>query len=299
MVIESPKTPVIDAHQHFWRHGSYQTSWMDQAPYAGDPVFEVLRRDFGPDDLYPELKEAGVSGCITVEAADHADENGALLANAHRCPWIVGVVGWVPLDHPEKSASILDALRDERRFVGVRHLINVEPAPDWILRPAVIDGLRVVAEYGLAFDYVGILPQHLANVPRLAEAVPGLRIVIDHLGKPPLDDDGFRSWSSLMTEAAKVPGVTAKISGLDVGEGDRWEAADLRRPIDLALERFGPQRLMLGSDWPVAVLRGGYAKVWTAMNAALEGLPPEHRESIRGGSAMSAYRIDLRGSAQA
>lgn len=287
---------VIDAHQHFWRNGSYQTSWMEEPPYSGDSAFAPLRRDFGPDELRAELDDAGVTACVTVEAADHPDENAALLANARRHPWIAGVVGWVPLAQPSALSSTLEALAGESRFVGVRHLINVEPDPDWILRPAVLAGLREVAARGLAFDYVGILPRHLANVPRLAEAVPDLRIVIDHLGKPPLGETGdFAMWATLLAEAAQAPNVVAKISGLDAGVGDHWQAAELRRPIDYALEHFGPQRLMLGSDWPVAVLRGGYAKVWGAMNSALEALPPEAQGCISGGTAATIYRLDLSG----
>lgn len=287
-------TFAIDAHQHFWRNDTYQTSWMAQAPYAGDPSFTPLRRDFGPEELRAELDAASVTACITVEAADHPDENAALLTNAHRYPWIAGVVGWVPLEHPDLVARELDALGEEPRFVGVRHLINVEPDPDWILRPAVIDGLREIARRNLAFDYVGILPEHLANLPRLAEAVPGLRIVIDHLAKPPMDDAaGFTAWATSFARAAKVPDTYAKISGLDVGVGDQWEAVDLRRPIHHALEHFGPERLMLGSDWPVAVLRGGYAKVWAAMNFAIADLPPASRDLLRGRTAVKAYELDV------
>jgi L-fuconolactonase len=292
--VEATMNLAIDAHQHFWRYKSYQTSWMEQAPYAGDNAFEAIRRDFGADELVAEMDAAGVAACVTVEAADHPGENAALLATARRCPRIAGVVGWVPLEDAHRTSAALDAVSHESRFVGVRHLINIEPDPDWILRPAVIDGLRQVAERGLAFDYVGILPAHLANVPRLAEAVPGLRIVIDHLGKPPVDDAGFETWAALLAEAARAPGVVAKISGLDVGAGDHWRVDDLRPSIDHALTHFGPERLMLGSDWPVALLRGGYQKVWTAMNAAIEGLPPASRQWIRGGTAIKTYRLKLR-----
>lgn len=281
---------VIDAHQHFWHFGSYQTSWMDKPPYAGDPTFQPIARDFGPHDLRAELDAADVHACISVEAADHDDENAALLANARAYPWIAGVVGWVPLDRPNEVERRLDALAYEHRFVGVRHLVNVEPDAQWVLRPAVLDGLARVAARGLSFDFVGILAEHLACVPRLAEAVPRLRIVIDHLAKPPFGrPDTFRRWADLLAEAARAPQVFAKISGLDAGHGADADA--LRPAIDHAIAHFGPERLMLGSDWPVAVLRGGYAKVWSAMNAALCGLPEEQRDRIRGGTAAAFYRI--------
>jgi L-fuconolactonase len=174
-------TVIIDAHQHFWRYDTYQTSWMEAPPYGGDPVFGPIRRSFGPDDLLPELSASGVHATVTVEAADGEAENGALLNYSRSYPWIVGVVGWVPLDRPERVYELLHEVSHEPRFIGVRHLINVEPDPDWVVRPQVLEGLRIVAEHGIAFDFVGILPRHLEHVPFIAEHLPTLRIVIDHL----------------------------------------------------------------------------------------------------------------------
>jgi L-fuconolactonase len=284
---------VVDAHQHFWTYGTYQTSWMEARPYAGDPILLPLRRSFQPADLRPELNAAAIKHTIAVEAADGKAENEALLANARAHDWIAGVVGWVPLHLPNEAERMLDGLADERAFVGVRHLVNVEPDPDWVVRPAVLDGLKVLAARGLAFDYVGILPRHLEHVPVLAEHIPDLRIVIDHLGKPPIFERGFEPWGSLLARAARMPNVFAKISGLDAGESDRWTAADIAPYVDHALELFGPDRLMFGSDWPVAILRGGYAKVWHETNAALAGLSRNERKRILGGTAVEVYRLPI------
>jgi L-fuconolactonase len=252
---------VVDAHQHFWTYGTYQTSWMEVPPYAGDPSFRPLRRSFGPDDLMPELKAAGVHRTVTIEASDDLAENAMLLANARAHDWIAGVVGWAPLTDPIELERTIDVQTDEPALVGIRHLINVEPDPDWILRPDVLNGLRVLAARRLTFDYVGILPRHLQHVPVIAQRVPDLKIVIDHLGKPPIATGEFEPWSSLLANAARMPNVFAKLSGLDAGSADDWTAADIAPYIDRALELFGPQRLMFGSDWPVANLRGGYSKV--------------------------------------
>jgi len=176
---------VVDAHQHFWTYGTYQTSWMEVPPYAGDPAFQSLRRSFQPTDLTPELKVSGVHYTVTIEAADSPTENETLLANARAHDWIAGVVGWVPLEHPNKVERVLDSRADDAALVGVRHLINIEPDPDWIIRPNVLRGLQVLAARRLTFDY-GILPRHLEHVPLIARRVPELRIVIDHLGKPPM-----------------------------------------------------------------------------------------------------------------
>lgn len=228
--------PIIDAHQHFWNYGTYQTSWMEKPPYAGDPAFALIRRSFEPADLQPELEAAGVSASITVQAADGPEENDILLTHAALTPWIAGVVGWIPLDRPDEAARMLERFSREPKFVGVRHLINVEPDPDWIMRSVVIEGLNMLALHGLTFDYVGILARHLEHVPTLAERLPALRIVVDHLGKPPIPGGGFEPWASLLAAAAEAPNVFAKLSGLDAGQGDRWSAADLSRYADVPLE---------------------------------------------------------------
>jgi L-fuconolactonase len=282
---------IVDAHQHFWTYGSYQTSWMEVPPYAGDPAFERLRHSFEPDDLLPELKAAGIDLTVAVEAADFVEENAALLAKARAYDWIAGVVGWVPLAKPGEVNRALDALTGERAMVGVRHLINVEPDPDWIVRPEVLQGLRVLSRRDLTFDYVGILPRHLEHVALVAHRVPDLRIVIDHLGKPPIVARAWEPWSTLIARAAGMPNVFAKLSGLDAGDADTWTTTDIAPYIDRALELFGPNRLMFGSDWPVANLRGGYGKVWRETNRVLARLSRDERDRILGGTAIAFYRL--------
>ena len=284
---------IVDAHQHFWTYGTYQTSWMEAPPYVGDPAFQPLRRSFQPDDLVPELIAAGVHRTVTIEAADGPAENEALLANARTHDWISGVVGWVPLAQPGDVDRALDARAGEPKLVGVRHLVNVEPDPDWIIRPDVLQGLQILAARGLTFDYVGILPRHLEHVPLVAQRVPDLQIVIDHLGKPPITAREFEPWSSLLARAARLPNVFAKVSGLDAGPADHWSAADIAPYIDRALELFGSERLMFGSDWPVAALRGGYSKVWRETGRALARLSRNERDLILGGTAIAFYRLPV------
>src|SRR5262245_29118618 len=286
-------TIMVDAHQHFWHYGTYQTSWMDVPPYAGDPVITPIRRTFEPHDLWPEIQAVGVHATITVEAADAVEENEALLTQAQTHNWIAGVVGWIPLERPDEAARMLEALTRTPKFVGVRHLVNVEPDPDWILRENVLEGLKIVAGHGLVFDYVGILPRHLEHVPLLAERIPDLRIVIDHLGKPPITSRRFEPWGRLLRYAAQAPNVCAKLSGLDAGEGDCWSAAELAPYVRHALELFGPKRLMLGSDWPVAVVRGGYAKVWRETRAAFPELSQDEWNHVLGETAIRVYRLPI------
>jgi L-fuconolactonase len=288
---------VVDAHQHFWTYGTYQTSWMDTAPYAGDAAFQPLRRCFQPEDLAPELKACGVHYTVTIEAGDGFAENGALLGNARDHPWIAGVVGWVPLANPDDVERMLEARAGQAAFVGIRHLINLEPDPDWVVRPDVLRGLRVLADHRLTFDYVGILPRHLEHLPVVAQRFPDLRIVIDHLGGPPIGAGEFEPWSSLLARAAGLPNVFAKLSGLDTGGGDAWEAKDIAPYVDRALELFGPGRLMFGSNWPVCGVCGGYGKVWREINRALAHLSSDERDRILGGTAVAFYRLPVQAGA--
>lgn len=185
----------------------------------------------------------------------------------------------------------LDALTGERALVGVRHLINIERDPDWIVRSEVLEGLRNLSRRGLTFDYVGILPRHLEHLSLIAHHVPDLRIVIDHLGKPPIVARGWEPWHTLIARAARMPNVFAKLSGLDAGDADTWTAADIAPYVERALELFGPDRLMFGSDWPVANLRGGYGKIWRKTNQVLARLSHHERDRILGGTAIAFYRL--------
>jgi L-fuconolactonase len=198
----------------------------------------------------------------------------------------------VPLDRPDEAAGALERYRRHPRFAGVRHLIHDEPDPDWVVRDSVIEGLGLLAAAGLPFDVVAVLPRHLEHVPVLAERVPGLRMVIDHLAKPPIKEKGWEPWASLLARAAECPGVYAKVSGLNTAaDAETWTGEDLRPYVEHAIEVFGPERLMFGSDWPVALLAGGYAKVWRETGTALSGLSPSGRAAVLGGTATRCYGI--------
>ena len=282
--------PIIDAHQHFWNLERVSYPWLTA---AGGPIC----RNFEPPELIPQLAAAGVDATVLVQAMDSAEDTAYMLEQAGRHPFIAAVVGWVPLDRPDEAAAALDGYLDREpgpggtRLTGIRHLIHEEPDPDWLLRDAVIDGLRVLAERDVAFDVVAQV-QHLRHVPVLAGRVPGLRMVIDHLGKPEIAAGRWEPWASLLRAAAECPGVCAKISGLGTeANPETWTAADLQRYVDHAIDIFGPGRLMFGSDWPVSTLAGGYAKVWTETGKVLAGLSPGGRAEIYGGTAQRFYKL--------
>jgi L-fuconolactonase len=206
---------------------------------------------------------------------------------------VLGVVGYLPLERPGEAVIRLAELQRRDKFVGIRNLIHDRPDPDWLLRPDVFDGLRLLEGADVPFDLVAELPRHLEHVAYLGENFPDLRIVIDHLAKPPIKSTGTEPWRTLIRRAAQTPRVYAKVSGLypAVGSWSDHRPADLRPWIDVALAAFGPDRLMIGSDWPVSVLAGGYDVVWSNLVEVLTGYGSDVSVPILGQTAASFYGL--------
>lgn len=260
-----------------------------------DETVEPIHRDLGVADAQPELDRAGVTGVVLVQAADHAADTRAMLAEGDAHPRVVGVVGWVPLDDAPTAVAALDDLAGDDRLVGVRSLIHTYSDPNWIVGDAVRDGLSVLEQRDLSYDFVSADPAALSHVPVLGERHSRLRIVIDHLGEPPVggSESDRAHWRALLADAAANPLVSAKLSGLyaSTGELDSWTRAQVLPFVADALELFGPERLMYGGDWPVSILAGGYARTWQAITSIVDELAPQHRDAILGGNAAELYRL--------
>lgn len=279
---------IVDSHQHVWDLEKVEYPWLV-------PDYGPIYRTFTPDELEPQLRDAGIDRTVLVQSANSYADTDSMLAHAAERDWIGAVVGWVPLEEPDAAARKLDdAYLGDAHFRGIRHLNHEEADPDWLVRPAVIDGLRVLEERRLVFEVVAIHPLHLGHVPALARACPDLAIVIDHLAKPPIASGDHDAWKTDLRAAAEHPNVHAKVSGLNTAaDWASWTGEDLVEPIGFALEVFGADRLLFGSDWPVAILAGDYAKVWRETLVALDriGVTGADRDAILGGTAARLYRI--------
>jgi L-fuconolactonase len=277
---------TIDAHLHLWdlEHGHY--AWLAQAP-------EKINRTFGIAEVEPQLRASGVDGAVLVQAANTADDTAAMFAVAADAPVVAGVVGWADLLDPDDLAATLDAYASSGPLVGLRHLIHDEPDPDWLGQPQVRASLAQLASRDLTYDVIGVLPRHLEHAIGLADELPGLRLVIDHLGTPPVGAAARPSrWSDLMTELAARPNVFVKLSGLTtLGPADRASIDELRPFSDMALETFGPGRLLFGGDWPVSTLATTYAQTMRSTLALLSGLDEDQRREVLGGTAERVYRL--------
>jgi L-fuconolactonase len=279
---------IVDSHMHLWDLDEVEYPWL--VPDYG-PIF----RTFTPAEVEPQLRAAGVDRTVLVQAANSREDTESMLRHAAAHDWIGAVVGWVPLEDPGLAAQRLDEeYLANPWFKGIRHLNHNEADPDWLVRPAVIDGLKVLQERDLVFEAVAVFPLHLGHIPTLAAACPDLPIVIDHLAKPPIAGRDYGAWKTELRAAAEHPNVHAKVSGLNTAaDWETWTAADLEEPVGFALEVFGPKRLMFGSDWPVAILAGDYARVWRETNAVLDslGVSQEDRAAFLGGNAAALYSI--------
>lgn len=278
---------IIDAHQHVWDPRRARYDWLG-------PQLAPINRPIGFEEVRPSLRRAGVQATVLVQSADNAEDTALMLEVAQQNPEIAAVVAYVPLDRPAQAACQLEVLRQNPLVVGVRNLIHDIPDPDWLLRPDVDDGLGVLEDADVTFDLVSVLPRHLEHAETIAARHPRLRIVIDHLSKPPIGLESREPWWGLIERAAASPMVYAKVSGLYSATEDpaAWTTDALRPFLQRALAVFGANRLMYGGDWPISVLSGGYDRVWDALSGLFAELPRVERDAILGGTAESFYRID-------
>jgi L-fuconolactonase len=282
---------VIDAHQHVWDVSAHAQPWL-----ASHDDLAPLRRNFALTDLAPLAAAEGVTATVVVQTVTEPWETPELLALAAGDGLVAGVVGWVDLTSPGVADALaaLAELPGGDRLAGIRHPVLIEPDPDWLARPEVLRGLAAVAAAGLAFDVVGE-PRHLPAAAVAASRLPQLTVVLDHLGNPDVAAGPGEPWHSAFARLGALPNVVAKLSGImseppppGAAPGD---AAHLRPHYEIALDRFGPDRLMFGSDWPVCTLGASYAEVCAAARALTAGLSPAERAAIFSGTARRTYAL--------
>ncbi len=279
----------VDAHQHFWPDPS-----LTDYPWMTDEL-AAIRRPFQPGDLAPLLAASGIDRTVVVQARPSVEETATLLATAAATPFIAGVVGWVDLTDPGVGAAIdrLRALPGGDRLVGIRHQVQDEPDPDWLRRPDVRRGIAAVGAAGLAYDLL-VLEIGLPAAVETVRALPDVRFVLDHLAKPQIREGSLGAWAAAMEPLGALPNVSAKVSGL-VTEADHttWTVDDLLEPVRLALDTFGPGRLLFGSDWPVCLVAAPYERVHDAAAEALNraGLARSERDRVFGANAVDVYRL--------
>jgi len=284
-------TSIIDAHHHLWELRQHPQPWID-------PVADVaINRDFVVEDLEAAIRSVDVIGTVVVQSVNDADETTHLLERAAAANGLVaGVVGWADLtsSNLDDRVAALLARPDGDRLVGFRHLAQSEPDPEWLMRSDVRRGLGVLARHDLAFDLLVKMPQLPAAV-QVVRACPETRFVLDHLAKPPFRTADLREWERLIRELAAEPNVCAKVSGLvtEAAPG-QWGPESLRPAVDVALEAFGVDRLMFGSDWPVCLLEAEYVAVVELANRLVgDRLTDAERHRFFVANAAAFYQLGL------
>ena len=281
-------SPIIDSHHHFWD----PASGGDYGWLSGP--FEPLNRTFEPADLRPSLEKNGVAGTVLVQTWNDLGETWDFIKTAEATDFVAGVVGWVDLTDSNllETLAALQGSQYGKWLVGVRHLIQTESDPNWLLREDVRQGLKAVEAAGLVYDLVPNLPQ-LPSCIKTVEAFPNMRFVLDHISKPEIRNQGFDEWAVLIRKFGNQRGhVWCKLSGM-VTEADwqSWTAEDLKPYVHEVLDVFGTDRCMFGTDWPVCLVAASYDRVVDALQECIKDLSEAERRKIFGLNAIEAYRL--------
>ena len=280
---------IVDAHHHLWDPASASYPWM-----AGEAMSSI-RRPFTAADLEEVARANGVRRTVLVQARPDVRESLDLLALAARHDLVAGVVGWVDLTAPDVAGQIerLRAAPGGDRLVGIRPMAQFEADERWLLRPDVGRGLDAVTRAGLAFDLL-VTTRELPSAVAIVRGSPGTTFVLDHIAKPPIASGDLARWTAELAPLGELENVSCKVSGLVTEAAwDSWSADDLRGPILTALEVFGEDRLIFGSDWPVCLLAASYERVLAAAQTCLSGLSAPAMEKVFGANARRAYRLTM------
>jgi L-fuconolactonase len=273
---------IVDAHFHCWQLARGDYGWLT-------PALAPIYRDVAIADWRAEAAPCGVQGGVLVQAAPTEAETDFLLAQAEPDASVLGVVGWVDLlatDAPQRIARL--AARPKLR--ALRPMLHDLPDPAWILQPALEPALRALVEHGLAFDAL-VRPAHLAVLLQLCLRHPDLCLVIDHAAKPDIAAGAWQPWADGLARLADETQAVCKLSGLLTEAGPAPLPGATRRWARHVLARFGAERVLWGSDWPVLELAASYGTWWTETQATLEGLGPAERAAVLGGTARRVYRL--------
>lgn len=268
----------IDSHQHFWRYRLPEGEWLSEFP--------DLQRDF----LAIDLKQVSpFDGCVAVQADQSLAENDLLLDQAQDV-MVKGVVGWLDLASEDLPTQIR-VYANRAKFVGVRHIVQAE-SPGFLARPEFRRGVQSASDSGLTYDLL-IYSHQMEEALDFVRALPGVSMVLDHCAKPKIAQGEWEPWASRLRQLAACENLSCKLSGLAF-EADRarWNREILRPYYRHALECFGAERCMFGSDWPVCLAAGSLERMNEAVEFALEGLTSEEQALIFGGTAQTFYGLD-------
>jgi len=275
----------IDAHQHFWNFQPQEYTWMTEG-------MKALKQDFLPHDLEPLLQNTNFNGSIAVQARQSLKETNWLLDLANKSNFIKGVVGWVDLRSSD-IRNILSGLANQPKLVGVRHVLHDESDDYFMLQKDFQNGIGALHDFNLTYDLL-LFPKHLPIARQLKERFPLQRFVVDHMSKPYIREKTISPWREHLRAIAEFPNVFCKLSGMVTeAEWNKWDKTDFKPYLDIALEAFGTDRVMIGSDWPVCILSGSYHSTMDIVVDYVSQFSEEIRSKILGANCSKFYNINL------
>jgi L-fuconolactonase len=275
----------VDAHQHFWQFSGNE---IDYVWMAGG--HEVLGRNYGANDLFPTMRKLGFDGTIAVQAREMPEETDYLLALVDAHPEIKGVVGWVDLCVVDVERA-LERVAGHNKLKGFRMLIHDRPEPDFAISDAHVNGVSKLEKLGLTYDLL-LKPPHLPAAIQLVDRLPNQKFVVDHIAKPDIRNQAFEPWRGLMVEMALRPNVSCKLSSVITQAHWRdWKPAHIAPYLDIVLEAFGADRIMIGSDWPVSTCAADYEKTMGLLMQWSMRLSATEQAAFLGGNCARFYGV--------
>lgn len=275
---------MIDAHQHFWNYNEERDTWIT-------PEMSVLRADFYPNYSERLFRDQGFTGCVAVQADSSEEETLFLLALAEQNEFIQGVVGWVDLQSP----NIEDRLAYFSQFEaikGFRHIVQGEKDPNFLASSAFIRGVKTLASFDLSYDLL-IYPHQIKSAITFCESCDEQKIVLDHLAKAPLKSGNIQEWKKDIQAFADLSHVSAKISGIVTEAADQsWTQEQVNEIVEVALDVFGPKRLLIGSDYPVVLVNSTLERWVASFQEALKVLNVSEKELIYHQNAIEFYQLE-------
>jgi L-fuconolactonase len=276
----------VDTHQHLWVISERSYDWLV-------PEYGVIYNDFRPEDVADDVRAAGITATVLVQAADNYDDTFYMLSVAAADAAIAGIVGWVPFDRPSEAEAALNLFAKSKVIKGFRNLTHNYDDPRWILGAEVAKTLELVAARGFTLDMVSVNSDHNQAILELAKRHSGLKIVVDHMAKPPIASKDWQPWADELQALSAEPNVYCKISGLNTASAPGFSYHDWQPYVDHIVTHFGSNRVMLGSDWPVSLLNGDFASVWQAQRDVIADYSSEAQDDIYFKTARDFYSLEL------
>jgi L-fuconolactonase len=273
----------IDTHQHFWKFDPIRDSWITEE-------MQVIKRDFSPLDIQFVLERNGFGGSVAVQADQSKEETAYLVQLANDYPFIKGVVGWIDLQAADIRQQ-LDGYQSDTVIKGFRHIVEGEADPDFLIRPAILNGLKALADYGYTYDLL-IRPRHYAATLDCVQQNPNLQFVLDHIAKPPIKSKAFDEWATFIDALSAFPNVVCKVSGLATeADWEGWKLDDFKQYLEHIFARFGKERIMYGSDWPVCLLAASYEESIAIVDDKLGPFTAAEKNAVWAENALRVYNL--------